>query len=77
MPFQLHGHYVIRRVLYDLLRMKAKCDVGCRDEGHAHLPPLEPLNVEIGESESLLAAGTVSSILEGTIVVQVPCLTHS
>lgn len=51
--------------------------VNCRDEGHAHLPPVEPLHVEIGESESLLAAGTVSSILEGTIVVQVPCRTLS
>ncbi len=37
----------------------------------AHLPPLEPLDVEIGESEALLAAGTISSIMEGTIVVQV------
>jgi len=32
---------------------------------------VEPLHVEIGESEPLLAAGTISSILEGTIIVQV------
>ena len=51
------------------------CHVDCRDEAHAHLPPVEPLDVEIGESETLLPAGTVSSILEGTIVVQVPRLT--
>ena len=43
----------------------------CRDEAHAQLAPLEPLDVEIGESDTLLPAGTVSSILEGTIVVQV------
>lgn len=50
------------------------CVVACRDEAHAHLPPVKPLDVVIGESEALLPAGTVSSILEGTIVVQV---THS
>lgn len=52
------------------------CHVDHRDEAHAHLPPVEPLNVEIGESETLLPAGTVSSILEGTIVVQVLRLTQ-
>lgn len=51
--------------------MQEACHVGCRDEAHARLPPVEPLDVDIGESETLLSAGTVSSILEGTIVVQV------
>ena len=51
------------------------CHVDCRDEANAHLLPVEPLDVQIGESETLLPAGTVSSILEGTIVVQVPRLT--
>ncbi|DBA86365.1 TPA: hypothetical protein ACH3X2_005596 [Trebouxia sp. C0005] len=41
-----------------------------KDEAAAQLAPVEPLHVEIGESEPLLAAGTISSILEGTIVVQ-------
>ncbi|KAL3149890.1 hypothetical protein ABBQ38_013255 [Trebouxia sp. C0009 RCD-2024] len=41
-----------------------------KDEGHAQLPPVKPLDVVIGESEALLPAGTVSSILDGTIVVQ-------
>ena len=50
--------------------------VDCRDDAHARLLPVEPLDVEIGESETLLPAGTVSSILEGTIVVQVPSLTQ-
>lgn len=35
------------------------------------MAPVEPLDVEIGESEVLLPAGTISSMLEGTIVVQV------
>ena len=35
------------------------------------MTPVEPLDVEIGESEVLLPAGTISSMLEGTIVVQV------
>ncbi len=43
----------------------------CREEAASHLVPVEPLHVEIGESEPLLSAGTISSILEGTIVVQV------
>lgn len=55
-------------------KVKSLCDVECRDEGHAQLPPVKPLDVVIGESEALLPAGTVSSILDGTIVVQV---THS
>ena len=55
--------------------MHKRCHVVLRDEAHAHLPPVEPLDVEIGESETLLPAGTVSSMLEGTIVVQVHRLT--
>ena len=43
----------------------------CRDEAAAQLAPVEPLDVKIGESEVLLPAGTISSMLEGTIVVQV------
>ena len=35
------------------------------------MQPVEPLNVEIGESEALLPAGSISSLLDGTIVVQV------
>lgn len=35
------------------------------------LAPVEPLDVEIGEFEVLLPAGIISSMLEGTIVVQV------
>ena len=54
-----------------LASRKTKQTLRCRDEAVAHLPPLEPLNVEVGESEALLPAGTISSILEGTIVVQV------
>ena len=42
-----------------------------RDEAAAQATPVEPLDVEIGEAEALLPAGTISSILEGTIVVQV------
>ena len=43
----------------------------CRDEAAALMAPVEPLDVEIGEGEVLLPAGMVSSMLEGTIVVQV------
>ena len=34
------------------------------------LPPVEVLELEIGEQEVLLAAGKISSVLEAVIVVQ-------
>lgn len=43
----------------------------CREEAAALIAPVEPLEVEIGEAEVLLPAGNISSMLEGTIVVQV------
>lgn len=47
----------------------------CREEATAQLTPVEPLHVEIGPAEVLLPAGTISNMLEGTIVVQVSLCT--
>lgn len=41
-----------------------------KDEAAAHQEAVEPLDVEIGPAEALLPAGIISSILQGTIVVQ-------